>query len=85
MNFKDFLLLEYVVPMGFNLDDWISFRKKHEISNKDYHLKHRDKKWKVVHGHTDSKGKRGDALPGLNNISYEKATKAHSAIEISKN
>lgn len=72
------LLNEYVVPMGFSLKRWKAHRKKHKISNADYHKEHPKKKWKVVHGH--KKGKVGEALPGLNNVSYNKATSAHSAI-----
>ena len=73
---------EYVVPMGFSLEAWKSFRKKNKVSNKDYHKEYPDKKWKVVHGH--KRGQVGKALPGLNDVSYEKASKAHRGIVMGK-
>lgn len=75
-------LLEYVVPMGFSLESWKKYRKKHKTTNKKYHDENPGKKWKVVHG--NKRGEVGKPLKGLNNISYNKATKAHSAIAISK-
>ena len=77
-----YTLLEYVVPIGFSLERWKGYRKKHGITNADYHREHPEKKWKVVHGH--KKGEIGKPLPGLNKISYNKATKAHSAIAMNE-
>ena len=77
-----YTLLEYVVPIGFSLEHWKRYRKKHGITNADYHREHPEKKWKVVHGH--KKGEIGKPLPGLNKISYNKATKAHSAIAMNE-
>jgi hypothetical protein len=76
-------LTEYVVPMGFSLKSWKKYKKKHKVSNKDYHEKNPGKKWKVVHGH--KQGEIGKPLPGLNKISYNKANKAHMGIVISGN
>lgn len=76
------LLLEYVVPMGWSLEKWKAHKEKTNTSNKDYHLEHPDKKWKVVHG--NKAGKVGEPIEGLNDISYDKASRAHKAIVISK-
>jgi len=78
MKFKDYILSEYVVPMNFSLSSWKKYKKDNKISNVEYHKQNPSKKWKVVHG--KSPGKIGEALPGLNNISYEKANKTHRAI-----
>ena len=75
---REVILSEYVVPMGFSLKSWKKHKKKHKVSNADYHKENPDKKWKVVHGH--KKGKIGEPLPGLSNVSYDKANKAHTAI-----
>jgi hypothetical protein len=75
---EDDLINEYVVPMGFSLDSWKKYKKKHKTSNSQYHKDNPGKKWKVVHGH--KKGEIGKPLPGLSNVSYNKATKAHSGI-----
>jgi len=72
------ILNEYVVPMGFSLSMWKKHKKKYKISNVQFHKKHPDRAWKVVHG--NKKGEVGKSLKGLNNISYNKANKAHSAI-----
>ncbi len=78
---KENFIFEFVVPMGYSLVAWKEYKEKNKISNADYYKKHPDKKWKVVHGH--KAGKIGKSLPGLNNISYNKANKAHSAIVMS--
>jgi len=75
---KCLILNEYVVPMGFSLDRWKAYKKKHKISNAEYHKDNPGKKWKVIHGH--KKGEVGQPLPGLSNVSYNKANSAHSAI-----
>ena len=72
------VIVEYVVPMGFSLKSWKAHKKKYNITNADYHKEHPDKKWKVVHGH--KKGKIGEPLPGLSNVSYDKANSAHRGI-----
>jgi len=72
------LLNEFVVPVGFSLSDWKAFRKKHGITNVKYHKEHPETKWKVVHGHKE--GHIGEPLKGMENMSYQKATKAHAAI-----
>jgi hypothetical protein len=72
------LLNEFVVPVGFSLSDWKAFRKKHSITNAEYHKKHPRRKWKVVHGHKE--GHIGEPLKGMSKMSYRKATKAHAAI-----
>ena len=77
-TFKEYLLMEFVVPMGFSLESWNKYKDEHSISNKEYHQQNPDKKWKVVHGH--KKGHIGEPLPGLEDISYGKASKAHKAI-----
>jgi hypothetical protein len=72
------LLNEFVVPVGFSLSKWKRHRKKHGITNAKYHKDHPKTKWKVVHGH--KKGHIGEPLKGMENMSYQKATKAHAAI-----
>lgn len=72
------LLNEYVVPVSYTLEDWKAFRKKHNVSNAEYHKKHPSLRWKVVHGH--KKGQIGDSLKGMSDMSYQEATKAHAAI-----
>jgi hypothetical protein len=74
----DKLLNEFVVPVGISLSDWKAFRKKHSITNAEYHKKHPRRKWKVVHGHKE--GHIGEPLKGMSKMSYRKATKAHAAI-----
>lgn len=74
----DKLLNEYVVPVSYTLEDWKAFRKKHNVSNAEYHKKHPSLRWKVVHGH--KKGQIGDSLKGMSDMSYQEATKAHAAI-----
>lgn len=70
MNLEEFLdqqiLSEYVVPMSYSLADW----KKTGMSPKEYHEKHPDAKWKVVHGHAEpAKGSKvGDSIKS--NLSY---------------
>lgn len=78
----DRLLNEFVVPVTYSLSKWKKYRKENNITNAEYHKEHPETKWKVVHGHKE--GEIGKSLKGLSNISYEKATKAHAAIEISK-
>ena len=76
-------LKEYVVPMGYSLKQWKKKKKKEKISNKDYATKTKGDKWKVVHGK-----KRGEVGKPVNksakNLSYSKATKMHTAIELSE-
>lgn len=75
---------EYVVPMGYSLEQWKKKKKKEKISNKDYAEKTKGDKWKVVHG--KKKGKIGKPVnKSAKNLSYEKATKMHTAIELSEN
>ena len=81
-TFKEYLLLEFVVPMGFSLESWKKYKDEHNISNKEYHQENPDKKWKVVHG--KKVGLIGEPLPGLDNVSYNKASRAHKAIVISQ-
>jgi hypothetical protein len=81
MTFKEYLV-EYVVPMGWSLEKWNAHKKENNISNKEYHKQNPDKHWKVVHG--KMRGKIGEPLEGLNDISYEKASKAHKAIVVSQ-
>ena len=77
-----FDLVEFVVPMGFSLSKWNAYKKEKAMTNKDYHVQNPDTKWKVVHGH--KKGHVGEPLPGLEDISYKRANKAHQAIVISQ-
>jgi len=79
---REQLVLEYVVPMGFSLSGWKKHKSDHKITNADYHIEHPDKRWKVVHGH--KRGKIGEPISGLNDVSYEKATKAHRGIVMGK-
>ena len=75
---------EYVVPMGYSLEQWKKKKKKEKLSNKDYAKKTKGDKWKVVHGKT--KGKIGKPIgKHAKNLSYSKATKMHTAIELSEN
>ena len=76
------LLNEYVVPVGFTLSDWKSYRTRHKTTNADYHKKHPGRRWKVVHGH--KAGEIGKSLPGMGDMSYEEATRAHAAIAMRK-
>jgi hypothetical protein len=78
----DRLLNEYVVPVSYSLSDWKKYREKYGIENADYHKKHPKTRWKVVHGH--SKGEIGKSLPGMSDMSYQEATKAHAAIAMRK-
>lgn len=70
-------LLEYIVPKNVSWDEWKKMRKKGMTPAK-YHKKNPKSKFKVVHGH--KKGEIGKALPGAGDLSYEKASKMHSAI-----
>lgn len=74
---------EYVVPMGYSLKQWKKKKKKEKISNKDYAEKTKGDKWKVVHGK-----KRGEVGKPVNksakNLSYAKATRMHTAIELNE-
>jgi len=74
----DKLLNEFVVPVGFSLSKWKQHRKKHNITNAEYHKEHPETKWKVVHGHKE--GHIGEPLKGMSKMSYRKATRAHAAI-----
>jgi hypothetical protein len=76
------LLNEFVVPVGFSLPKWKQHRKKHNITNAEYHKEHPETKWKVVHGHKE--GHIGEPLKGMENMSYQKATKAHAAIAMNE-
>jgi hypothetical protein len=76
------LLNEFVVPVGFSLSKWKQHRKKHNITNAEYHKEHPETKWKVVHGHKE--GHIGEPLKGMENMSYQKATKAHAAIAMNE-
>jgi len=76
------LLNEFVVPVGFSLSKWKQHRKKHNITNAEYHKEHPETKWKVVHGHKE--GHIGEPLKGMENLSYQKATKAHAAIAMNE-
>ena len=90
------VLEEYVVPMGYDLDSWLEKKKKEKISNKEYADETDGDKWKVVHGKTkpQRKGKGGRKLkstkrgepvnPSSKNLSYSKASKIHTAIELSE-
>jgi len=78
----DKLLNEFVVPVGFSLPKWKQHRKKHNITNAEYHKEHPETKWKVVHGHKE--GHIGEPLKGMENMSYQKATKAHAAIAMNE-
>ncbi len=86
---------EYVVPKNKSLSSWKkqkidckTKKKKNKktkcpASNSEYNKLYPKSKWKVVHG--KKKGKIGTSLPGMNDMSYSKATKAHSAIKLSEN
>ena len=77
------ILAEYVVPMGYSLKQWKKKKKKEKISNKDYAEKTKGDKWKVVHG--KSKGKIGKPInKSAKNLSYAKATRMHTAIELNE-
>jgi hypothetical protein len=76
------LLNEFVVPVGFSLPKWKQHQKKHNITNAEYHKEHPETKWKVVHGHKE--GHIGEPLKGMENMSYQKATKAHAAIAMNE-
>lgn len=91
------IIKEYVVPMGYSLDSWQEKKKKDDITNKEYAEATDGDKWKVVHGKTrpNRKGKKGRKLSSTKrgepvnkssvNLSYDKATKMHSAIELGEN
>lgn len=72
-----FIIKEYLVPMGISLSKWKKMQKK-GMTAKKYHEENPDKKFKVVHGH--KKGKVGDPLPGATNMTYNKASKMHTAV-----
>ena len=74
-------LLEYVVPETMTLKEWLSYRKKHKVSAKDYHKQYPKIGWKVVHSNPKQRGK---TVNGMGNMSYKEAIKAHAAIMISK-
>ena len=94
---KEIIIKEYVVPMGYSLEDWLDKKEKDKISNKDYAKKTKGDKWKVVHGKTRParKGKKGQKLKSTKrgtpvnksatNLSYKKATDYHTAIELGEN
>lgn len=73
---------EYVVPMGFSLSSWKEYSEKNKKSAKTYSREHPGTKYKVVHGSKESSV--GEPLPGLSNVSYEKASTAHRGIAASK-
>ena len=74
---------EYVVPMGYSLKQWKKKKKKEKISNKDYAEKTKGDKWKVVHG--KKRGKVGKPVnKSAKNLSYAKATRMHTAIELNE-
>ena len=75
------ILVEYVVPKGYSLERWKAYKKKTGLSNKDFSKKNPGKKWKVVHG--KKRGQVGEPIKGMDDMSYEKATKAHTAIKLS--
>jgi hypothetical protein len=76
-------LKEYVVPMGYSLKAWKAHRKKHKITNAQWHKENPGRKWKVVHGH--KKGEIGEPVNDkATNMSYEAANKMHAAIAISQ-
>lgn len=91
------IIKEYIVPMGYSLDSWQEKKKKDNITNKDYADKTDGDKWKVVHGKTRParKGKNGRSLDptkkgdpvnkSATNLSYNKASSMHSAIELGEN
>lgn len=80
---RELLIKEYVVPMGYSLKQWKKKKKKEKISNKDYADQTKGDKWKVVHG--KSKGKIGKPInKSAKNLSYAKATKMHTAIELNE-
>lgn len=78
----DRLLNEFVVPVGYSLSSWKEYRKKNKKTNADYHKEHPDRRWKVVHGH--KAGEIGKSLPGMSDMSYQEATRAHAAIAMRK-
>ena len=75
---REILMIEYVVPKGFSLERWKVYRKKNKVTNKEYSKTNPGARWKIVHGH--KKGEVGEPLPGMDDMSYEKATKTHTAI-----
>lgn len=75
------MLVEYVVPKGYSLERWKAYKKKTGMSNKDYSKENPGKKWKVVHG--KKRGQVGEPIKGMDDMSYEKATNAHTAIKLS--
>ncbi len=81
LDFNEWSLLEYVVPMGIGWNRWKKMRSK-GMSPAKYHKLNPGKKFKIVHGH--KKGEIGKPLPGAQNLSYEKAIKMHSAISLNK-
>ena len=77
------MIAEYVVPMGYSLKAWKAHRKKHKITNAQWHKENPGRKWKVVHGH--KKGEIGEPVNDkATNMSYEAANKMHAAIAISQ-
>ncbi len=76
------VLFEFVVPKGYSLSSWKAHRKKQCITNTEYAKENPGMRWKVVHGH--KKGKVGEPLPGMDDMSYTAANKAHSAVAMSK-
>ena len=90
---------EYVVPKNKSLKSWKkqkdSCKKKRKkpkkknnkkskcaTSNAEYNKLYPKSKWKVVHG--NKKGKIGEPLSGMGNMTYSKATSAHTAITLSE-
>lgn len=80
--FVEITLCEYVVPMGFSFEAWKKYHKKHKASAAEFAREHPGRKFKVVHGH--KRGMVGKALPGLSDVSYAKASRAHRGIAMHK-
>ena len=82
-------------PRYFSLEDWLEYKEKNKVSNKDYADEVDRDKWRVVHGKNrpERKGKGGRKLKptkrgsvinkSAKNLSYKKATNLHTAIELS--
>lgn len=76
-------IVEYVVRKGYSLNRWneLSDKRKKEIKNNDSEKA----VWKVVHGHTDSRGKRGESIYKKDKYtSLKKANARHTAIRLNK-
>ena len=81
-------------PRRFSLEDWLDYKEKNKITNKEYAEDIDDDRWRVVHGKTrpDRKGKSGRKLKSTKrggrvtpDAPYKKTLARHTAIKLSEN